>query len=194
MTAEEVRSLVIETVVSPGEAARKIVGFRLPTGVLWTALALIGVLNSLYYGLLLPGAAEAGLVPQTMAESPLLIAVIVLSILAAMAYLLRISGRMLGGAGDMADMLKITVWLQGLRLLAQVAISFISLISPAIGWLVAMVVGIWGLWILIVFIAAGHGFETLKGLGTLVMTFIATILIMSVLSAALGLGPPPGEL
>lgn len=194
MNRDQIRALIVETVVRPASAAKDVLAVQVPRNALWTALALVGVMNGLYYGLLLPSAAAAGMVPVSMANAPLIVTGAVLTILVVMVFLLTISGRVLGGQGDLDALLKITVWLQGLRLLAQVAISIVSLAIPAIGWLAAMVIGIWGIWILVVFIAAAHGFATSKGFGTLLGTFVATVFALSILSAILGLGVPAGDL
>ncbi len=118
----------------------------------------------------------------------------ILLIFTVMVFLLTIMGRFLGGRGDLDAVMKITVWLQALRLLAQIIISVLSLAIPFLGSLFALAVGVWGLWVLVVFIAAAHQFETVKGFGTLLGTFVATVFALSILSGILGLGVPSGGL
>jgi len=194
MNWERLKSLIVESVVSPASGAREVLSYDIPRAALWTALTLLGVLNGMYYGVLLPGAAQAGVIPAAMANAPFVVTGAILIILAVMVHLLTITGRLLGGTGTIEALLKVTVWLQALRLLAQLAIAVLSIAVPPVAWLVAMVVGVWGLWMLITFIAAAHDFTPIKGIGTLLATFIATIFALSILSAILGFGTPTGEI
>ena len=190
MTWDEVKGLAGETVVTPSSGARRVVAYAAPTGLLWQALAVVAVLHGIYYGLLLPGAARSGLVSPALANAPLIVAACIFAFFALMVLLLAQAGRFLGGAADVPAMLKVTIWLQALRLLAQIAISAVSIISPLIGWLGMLVVGIWGLWVLLSFIATAHGFEIIKAVGALVMAFIVLIFVMSILTAIAGFAPP----
>ncbi len=194
MNLAQMRDLVVETVVSPASAAKVVTRFSAARPTLWTALILIAVLNGLYYGVLLPSAAAAGLVPVNMANAPFIVTGAILLIFTVMVFLLTIMGRFLGGRGDLDAVMKITVWLQALRLLAQIIISVLSLAIPFLGSLFALAVGVGGLWVLVVFIAAAHQFETVKGFGTLLGTFVATVFALSILSGILGLGVPSGGL
>lgn len=194
MSFDDLRGLIVETITTPAQAARKVLAFDVPRSALWSALALIAILNGIYYGLLLPGAARAGLVPVALANAPLMVTAGIFVVLTVLIYALMVTGRMLGGIGDLDALMKVTIWLQGLRVLAQVAISVLSVIIPALGWALAMAVGIWGLWILVVFVATAHGFAPLKGVGTLIAGFAITVLVMSVLTALMGFGVQPGEI
>ncbi|MBB06206.1 Yip1 family protein [Pseudooceanicola sp.] len=191
MTPNELKSLVFETVTAPSLAARKVMAFDAPQAALWLGLILMAALHGIYYGILLPGAAKAGLVMPAMANAPLLIAGLLLSIFVVMAYLMAMSGRLLGGVGDFAAMMKVTIWLQAMRLLAQVVISTLSLISPALGWVAMMAVGLWGIFILLTFVATAHEFEVIKAVGVIVMTFFATIIVLSTLMTVFGVATPP---
>lgn len=194
MTFDRLKSLIVESVVSPASAAREVLSVDLPRATLWTALALLGVLNGIYYGILLPGAAQAGVIPAAMANMPFVVTGAVLVILFVMVHLLTLTGRFLGGHGTVDRVLIVTIWLQTLRLLAQLVISVLSIAIPPVAWLVAMAAGVWGVWMLIVFIATAHEFSPVKGFGTLLATFVATIFALSILSAVLGFGTPTGEI
>ncbi|WP_407493485.1 YIP1 family protein [Pseudooceanicola sp. MF1-13] len=194
MTFDQVKSMIVASIKTPAIGAQQVLSVDLPRAALWTALTLLGVLNGMYYGMILPGAAQAGVIPAGMANAPFVVTGAILIILALMVHLLVFTGRILGGTATIDAMLKVVVWLQGLRLLAQVVISVLSLAIPPLGWLVAMAVGVWGLWMMIVFIATAHNFTPIKGLGTLLGTFVAAIFALSILSAILGLGTPTGEI
>lgn len=190
MTSDQVKVLVVETVTSPAQAARKVLDWAVPMQGVWLGITLIAVLNGMYYAMLLPRMAQSGLTLPPIVESPLAVALFILTIFVTMVYLTVFSGRMLGGTGDIERIGKITVWLQGLRFGAQVVISLISMVSPLIGWLASTALGFWGIWILLNFVAEAHGFTIPKAIGTMVMTFIGLVLIMSILSAVFGLTPP----
>ena len=196
MTWEQIKALVVETLTAPQLAAPKVLALGLPRQVVWLGIALISVLNGLYYALLLPGMARSGFGVPEMAQSPLLLTIFILIIFVGMMSLMVVTGRFLGGAGDIERIGAVTVWLQGLRFLAQVAISIVSIVSPLIGWVGAMAIGIWGIWVLLNFVAKAHEFSIPKALATMAMTFVGLILIMSVVSAVLGVAPavPNGEI
>ena len=190
MTFDQFKNLAIETLTSPQAAASKLLAWDIPRQVVWLGIALISVLNGLYYALLLPGMAQAGMAVPDIPVSPILLTLFILIIFSVMVAMMTFAGNLLGGRGDIDRIGKITVWLQGLRFLAQLAISLMSLILPLIGWLGAMALGIWGIWILLNFVAKAHEFSIPKAIGALAVTFIGLVLIMSVVSAALGLTPP----
>ena len=190
MTFDQFKNLAIETLTSPQSAASKLLAWDIPRQVVWLGIALISVLNGLYYALLLPGMAQAGMAVPDIVGSPILLTLFILIIFSVMVAMMTFAGNLLGGRGDIDRIGKITVWLQGLRFLAQLAISLMSLILPLIGWLGAMALGIWGIWILLNFVAKAHEFSIPKAIGALAVTFIGLVLIMSVVSAALGLTPP----
>lgn len=196
MTFDEVKSLAIETVTLPGTAAQKVLALPVPSQAVWLGLALVSILNGIYYALLLPGMARSGMAVPAVAGAPVLMTLFILTVFVTMIVLLAVSGRMLGGQGDVDRVSRIIVWLQLLRFGAQVAISLISLAIPILGWLASLALGVWGVWILLNFIAAAHEVQIPKALGALVMTFLGVVLVMSILSAAFGVVPavPNGEI
>ncbi len=194
MSREMIRDLVIETLTTPTSAARKVVAYDAPRAALWTALALVAVLNGVFYSLILPAQAEAGPVFQAIGSSPIKLTVFIGVSLAATAYLMTFSGQVLGGQANVTDLLKVTIWLQSLRLALQVFTSFLLLIFPLLGWLVSLVAGFWGLWVLVSFVSASHKIEMIRAVGVMVMTFVVMIVVMSFLTASLGLAVPAGDI
>lgn len=196
MTWDELKGLVVETVVSPATAARRVLEIPVPSQAVWLGLALISILNGLYYALLLPRMAQAGVGVPTIVNAPILMTMFILTIFVMMVGLIAVTGQMMGGQGRVDHVARIMVWLQGLRFFAQIAVSILSLVSPLIGWLASLALGLWGVWILLNFVAETHGFSVVKAIGVIVTTFIGVILIMSILAAAFGLTPaiPNGEI
>lgn len=187
---DQVKALVIETLLNPAQAARAVLGYAVPPRAIWLALILIGVLNGLYYSMLLPGLASAGLISPQLISAPLVVTLFIVLVFFGMVGLTTLAGRFLGGTGDFEQIGKMTVWLQALRFAAQVAISVLSLAVPFLGWIASTVLGLWGLWIVFNFVAAAHAFSIPKAVGALVMTFFGLVMILSILSAILGLTPP----
>lgn len=192
MNGEMFKALVVETVTKPAMAARRVIDLGYDTGTLWTGLVLVSVLNGIFYGILLPGAAAQGLILPDLAASPVMLAIFIGVALTITVQFLVMTGRVLGGSGDLRTILNIMVWLQLLRLGLQLAITVISLVIPVLGSLVALVAGFWGLWVLANFIAVAHGIDVLKSVGVMVMTFFGIIVVLSVLMAVLGFGVPAG--
>jgi hypothetical protein len=190
MIANQLKSLVLETLVNPAQAARAVLAYAVPGQAVWLALVLIAVLNGLYYSMLLPGLASAGLISQQLVSAPLMVALFIVVVFFGMVGLTTLAGRFLGGTGDFERIGKMTVWLQALRFGAQVAISLLSLVAPFLGWIASTVLGLWGLWIVFNFVAEAHAFSIPKAVGALVMTFFGLVMILSILSAILGLAPP----
>ncbi|WP_375172847.1 YIP1 family protein [Pseudooceanicola sp.] len=190
MTMDRVKSLAIETVLSPAKAAGQVLATPVPSQAVWLGLALIAVLNGLYYSLLLPGLADAGLISAQLAGAPVMVTLFILVVFFGMVALTTVCGRVLGGTGDLDHVAKMTVWLQALRFAAQVAISLISIVVPFLGWIASTALGLWGLWIIFNFVAVAHAFTIPKSIATLVMTFIGMVLVLSILSAVFGLTPP----
>ena len=190
MTADQVKALIIQTLMAPAEAARVVSRYPAPDRAVWLGLALVGVLNGLYYAAILPSLARQGVVPMEVAHMPLIIALVIVLVFAAMVVLTTVCGRFLGGTATLPMIGKIMVWLQGLQFLARIGVTLISFISPLIGWLVSTVLGFWGIWILINFISATHEITVVKSLGVLLMMFVVMIFGISILTAIIGIAPP----
>jgi hypothetical protein len=64
------------------------------------------------------------------------------------------------------------------------------MIVPGLAWIVGMAAGIWGIYMMICFVAAAHGFDTrLKAVGVVGVTFVSAVLLLSVLLSAMGVAP-----
>ena len=190
MNWDLLKALVVETVTNPAQAAKKVLALDIPTQAIWVGLALIAVLNGLYYAMLLPSLAAAGLITSELAAMPLIVTMFILFVFVGMVYLTTIGGRFLGGTGDVLRVGQVTVWLQGLRLAAQVAIAVISFVAPFLGWIASTALGLWGIWIALNFVAAAHEFSIPKAIGALVITFFGLVLALSILTALFGFAPP----
>lgn len=190
MTGTDLRTmltrLVITSLRAPREAAEEIIGWRLDRGTLWTALALAAAVNTLIFS-------ASVMVQPTPAmpaffANPLSMFLLLSGVLVVTTYGLFWTGRAIGGEGDLGDMLALVVFLQMLRILAQVLIFVLAFISPTISVLVSLASGIIGFWILVNFIAAAFRFSGLgKAFGTLFIAMAMIILGLSLLLSIVGI-------
>ncbi len=191
MTRDDVIDLLRQTLFQPADAARRLIDMRLPSDWLWTALALMAVLNTIVYTLSLqlspqPDAPSA-LMPQAF-QTPILFAGLLFGALALTVIALYYIGQGLGGEASMSDILVVMTWLQVLRLLVQAAVLILALGVPALGALVVIGAAIWGVYILICFVDAAHRFANrFKAAGVIVLSFVAMAVGLSTLLSLVGL-------
>ncbi len=190
MTGTDLRmmltNLVILTLRNPRQAAEQIIGWHLGRDVLWTALALAAAVNTIIFSL--------SIVLQPTPEmpafftSPLSMFVLLAGVLVVTTHGLYWTGRAIGGQGDLGDVLALVVFLQVLRILAQVVIFVVMLVSPGVSLILSLATGIIGLWILVNFIAAAFRFPTLgRAFGTLFIAMAMIVLGLSLLLSFVGI-------
>lgn len=169
------KDLAVETVLSPRSAAEKIVSLRLPSDVVWTGLALVVILNAIVYAvtsmvslsfldadtiefLLGDPLFRASLL---MASQPWLYALLLVAAITISAMVLVWIGQMMGGQARLADLLPLIVWLQGLRAIAQVFVLVLVVLLPGLADMVSLLIGLYGLWILVNFVDVAQGWRSL---------------------------------
>lgn len=186
MTFGAFLSLAWQSVTAPREVAQLLLSLRLRGEALWTALALVVVLNTLVFAL------AARLTPTPDALAPLAVSPILfcfslgVSVLGTIAGLTLV-GRGMGGQAEFADMAILVTWAQALRFLVQVFITLLNPVSPALSGLVVMLAFGAGLWIMINFVDAAHGFGSLaKSAVVLVLAVVAMVVALSLLLQLLG--------
>jgi hypothetical protein len=191
MTGGHFRELVRQTLFQPPEAARALIGMRLPGQWLWMALGLMSILNAIVYSLSLqlspPGDPSAALMPPAF-HSPILFAVFLFGALAITVIALHYVGQGLGGAPEsMTDILVLLTWLQVLRLMLQLAVLVLALVAPVLAALVVMVAAVWGIYILISFVDAAHRFGNMfKAAGVILLSLVAMAIGLSAFLSLVG--------
>lgn len=184
--------LVMATLRSPREAARRLIALDPPMEARWIGLLLVSVLalmETRLGSLVLPLddqppifalAADPVLGVPFQVLSQLVIATAIASI-----------GRIFGGAGSFADALLLIVWLEFMLVLAQ-AVQLVALVLvPPVGLLVAFVAIGLLIWLLVQFTAALHGFTNLALVGIgIVVSFLVIITVLSMVLMMLGVAPP----
>lgn len=188
MTADDLLPLVKTTLRNPPDAARMIMGWDLPRDVLWTALALVAALNTLIIQALLTGSGPSAAIPSYF-HAPLTLFVLMAGVMVIYVHALFWAGLAIKGQGRLDDLLAVVVWLQALRTAAQLGIVLVSLLVPALGMLVMVAFAIWGLWILLNFIATTLNLPSpAHGLVVLVIGLAGLVLGLSILLALIGVG------
>lgn len=178
MNLPDPKQLAIDTLRDPRSAARQILALRLDTSVLWTALALIVVLNAILNGVTLPLMVVPDMVPAAFA-SPWMFAMILGGGIVIGTFILTWIGQMMGGKAQLSDMLALVVWLQGLRLLVQAVVFLLFFAVPMLSDILALVAGLWGIWITVAFIDEAQRF------GSIFKAIM--VLVASMLGIAIGL-------
>ncbi len=186
MTRDMVKSLALETLQNPRSAAAKIIGLSLGRDVLWTALVLVAAINSIIYSISL-FLADTSMLPSVL-RNPLIFFVIINGVLVLSVHAFYWTGRVIGGTGDLGDLLALLVWLQALRAAAQGVLLVLMVVSPAIGQLFSLAVGVLGIWITVNFITeALHLPSLLHGLGVLVLAAVVLAIGLFLLVGLIGL-------
>ncbi len=109
------------TLRSPRAAARMIAALPLGREVIWTSLALVAALNALVISAMFVIAPPAMALPSYF-QSPLVLFALLAGLMVLYVHALSWVGRALGGQGAAAPLLAAVVWLQALRLCAQLGI------------------------------------------------------------------------
>jgi hypothetical protein len=178
--------LIVLSVRDPRKAAEQIMGWHLSRDILWTGLALAAAVNTLVFSLsvmLQPSAA----MPMFFA-SPLAIFLLLAGVLVITVHGLYWTGRAIGGTGGLSDVLSVILFLQFLRILAQIIIFVVMFVAPSLSFLLSVMTGILGIWILANFIAAAHRFDSLaRAVGTLLISMAVIVLGLSFLLSIIGI-------
>ena len=186
MTAAALGQLAVDTIRTPREVARRLIDLQLPRDALWTALALVVVLNAALYSLsnMMAPPPDDLAVPIV---APVPFALFLAAGLVGTIYALWYVGRTLGGEGSLGDVMVLLVWLQALRLVVQAALLVLVPLSPVLSSLVVLAAAVIGFWILLNFIDVAHGYRSLlKSLGALALSVLAMALGLTFLVTLFG--------
>lgn len=182
------------SIMEPSDSARKAIDMNVPREALWTALALIAVLNVILLALLqMLSPTQGAFDQQGIVLSPFGFVTIIGVFLLFFVFGTYYAGQMMGGVGTLTATLVIIVWFQSISLTLEVIQMLLVLISPAIA-------GIFGLlslgallWCFINFVNILHGFENLgKAVVAIVLALIGTGLVAGIILAVLGVAPAGG--
>ncbi|WP_111558574.1 YIP1 family protein [Paracoccus sediminilitoris] len=193
MTFDDFRALVRLTLRDPERGAHMLMGLHLPMAVRWMALLLAVSVSGLlaYLAAMLFPVPEAETPPMySMVQQPLVMAGMQMVAIVIGAGLMTGVGRMFGGQGNFADALLLTVWIEVMLLLIQVAQIILSLALPALSGLLGLLAIAMFLWLTVQFTKALHGFASgPKVMLGLFATLLAMGFLLSFFAASFGLLP-----
>ncbi|MEM6589374.1 MAG: Yip1 family protein [Pseudomonadota bacterium] len=195
------KAIFVTTLKDPRAGGRDVIGLGLPTQGLWIALMLMAVVLSL----LVSGLFQISPIPdddlgQIIRNSPAFTSPILFALInwgqsVVTVYVLHWVSRMVGGQGQVRDMLSVMIWLQVMTLILAVTFTLVSLIIPAIGALGMLCAFFWGLWAIVAFVDAASDFDSMfKALGVCIAGFLVFSFLMTTVAsllAAFGIGGPP---
>jgi len=180
------RELAIISLRDPASAARTLMAMGFQTGMLWNALLLVAVGNTMLYslsGVLMPGPTP---LPEIF-SMPLIYFAIVAGGLALTALSIHWVGGIMGGTGTLGDILVLIVWLQFLRLVVQVAVLVGMFVMPLFSALLIFAAALMGVYLLVHFVDQAHHFKsTGKAAVVLILSLVAIVIGLSLVLTLLG--------
>ena len=181
MSTFDLRDLALRTVTRPAEAAGEVLSLRPPRSVLWTALVLMMVLQTIVVVL-------AGMVQGVpMAASPLMLFALATVEIVLSVHAITLLGRSMGGKGTLDDVLVLIVWLQALTVPLQAAVQFLALVLPGVVSVLFIAVAVIGIYISLHFVNVAHRFQSLgRSFLVLLLSGLAVLICLVVFSALLG--------
>ena len=191
MNKQDWGALALLTVRDPAEAARQVMAMDLPRQVLWLALIVVSLLNTI---LLFTPAVVAGLpvLLPGMLANPVPYFVMVSVGLVVMIHVLHWIGLKMGGTGTLGDVAAVLIWMQALRVAVQAVSLVLQFVFPLFTIFLAVAVGVYSLYILLHFIDQAHRLGSLaRSAGVLIASVLALALAMTLLLTLLG--GPMGE-
>lgn len=171
---------------APRDAADRIMTLGLPRDVLWTALALVAVVNT-FLVLLAVNMSTPPLELPGYFQRPIALFLLITGMTVIYVHAIYWAGLMLGGKGSLNDVLALVIWFQVLRAVAQVAVVVLSLAVPVLGLMLSLAILIWGAWIILNFIAAAmHLPSVAHALGVLIVSAVGLVIGLGLLLALIG--------
>ncbi len=186
--------LVIDSLVRPRAAARRVLAFAIGWGPLVqiaVVIACAGVV--LGYAAMELSGGPVDPMSAAVLRRPLVGAATQLGVMALIVVLTVRIGRAFGGAGGLWGATMLVVWLNAMTLLIQVLQIVLLVIAPPLAGILAIAMLFWLLWAFANFAAELHGFPSpVMVLGVTVLSVVALVLGLTLLAAILGLSPTGG--
>ena len=175
--------LVIDSLLRPRAAARKIMDMRLSGQALIEGVVLVSCAGTLAIYLAVnrvPALAESEFV--SLSGSPLLATVLSVAEIAALAAVTWI-GRRFGGTGDLSGAVALVVWYNLVAVILIAVLLVAYLLAPPLALMLLLAFFVWLIWAQVAFIAELHGFaNALVVLAGLLLTMLAVFLAMNVVA------------
>ena len=179
-------NLMIGTLSQPRDAAAEILSIRPNRSVMWSALVLAVLLNTMVYQISLFASPPQVALPVIF-SSPIIFAILIGSGLVLSIYSITYAGRFIGGRAVLDDVMALLIWLQFLRFAVQLAAFLLMPIIPGIAGLLILCATLYGMWLLLQFVDVAHGFENLlTSFFALIISGLGIVLGLAILLSLLG--------
>lgn len=185
----DLKSLVVETVTNPRGAAERVLDLRLGRDSLGLLVALVAVVNTILYSLSIT-LFETSTGFQTGMNLPILYLLILTTVIVLGAVVMQWVGQAFGGQASLAELLSLIVWLQAMRAIAQAGLLVMTLILPGLANMVALVLGLFGLWIMVNFLDVAQRWNSLgKSFVVMVLAGFGFVFGLSLFMLLVGASP-----
>lgn len=180
------------SLIEPVDKAMEVLANRWDVATLWTAMALVAVLNVLLLAAMqlispIPSALEG----QGIALTPFSLTAMIAVFLVFFVFAIQYVGGLLGGQGSLPDTLALMVWFQAVSLTLELGQLVLALFSDYLAAIFGMISLGGLLWCILNFIKVLHGFESFaKSIGVFAMAMIGTGLTAGMLLVLLGIVAP----
>lgn len=191
MNLNDLSALAMDTLRDPRATAERLLAQDVGMPTLWLALGLAAVLNALLVGvnMVLFPAANFPL-PQFLLN-PLFYAATMAAGLAFSIFVLTWVGDRMGGQARLEEVAVLLIWLQYLRLVAQVLLLVMTLLIPVLAIVATFAIALYSFYLLLTFLDVAHRFGSLgKSALVIVFSFLGVIFALSMLLTLLGVTTP----
>ncbi|MDF9302748.1 YIP1 family protein [Tritonibacter mobilis] len=175
------KDLLVETIVNPASAARRIMALNLTDEVVWTGFALNVVLSVLLYAgqSVLLGDPSNALFPGL---SPALFGAFLVVLQLSYTAASMVAARWMGGDAEFGTILGLLVWLRIVNIVVQViAIAMVFVIAP-LAVLFNFAAALYGLYVLAHFTKEGFGLSSLgKSAGVILLAGLGAMIAVLIL-------------
>lgn len=192
MTTVNPKQLFVQTLKTPSEAAAQVLGLHLPIQALWLALSLVSVITSLIFAALMQLAPMgedqfSDLMRASPAHSaPLVFALLQWGRAILSVFVLYWVGRMMGGTGQLRDVLAVMAWLQAVTFVLMLGLIVTGAILPMLTSLLILAMVIWWVWAIVSALNVAHEFDSMfKAGGVLIMSLLGVTVGMSLFFGAI---------
>ena len=170
----------IDTLRNPREGARKVMSLALPHRARRDVLMLIAIVSAgLAYVSYAVNARLGNVFPGTEVMSPFMMAAAQILVLWMMVFAIHYVGRAMGGKGSLDDAILLVAWMQGILIGLQVLQIVAAVIFPLASVLLGFAGFVILFWLLTVFTAELHGFQSTAAV------FFSVLVVMVVLATVL---------
>ena len=165
--------LIWQSFREPAQVGAAIAALRLDRATLWQALVLVTILSTLALALVNGGMTQSPFgngAPLSLYASAMILG----ASLTMLVFALHFTGQALGGQGRFPAALALVIWLEVLAIALRLAIALAAALFGPVLTGPLPIVGLAALgWVLVQFIRALHGFQTLaRAVSTLVLAFL----------------------